>query len=53
MKQDMSKICNLNYETMWCKRDNEEISEEEFMQWYNEHCAKCEWMSEICMCGED
>lgn len=52
MKQDMSKICGLGYQTMWIKRDNREISEKEFMQWYNEHCAKCKWMHVICMYGE-
>lgn len=30
MKQGMSNICGLDYQTMWTKRNNEEISEEEF-----------------------
>lgn len=49
MKQDMSKNCNFGYQTMWMKRDSREISEEEFRQWYNEHCANCLYMNEICM----
>lgn len=53
MKQDMSKICGLGYQTMWIKRDNGEISEKEFMQWYDEYCAKCFYMNEICMFGEE
>lgn len=49
MKQDMSKNCNFGYQAMWMKRDSREISEKEFIQWYNEHCANCLYMNEICM----
>mgnify|MGYP007117046880 CR=1 FL=1 len=49
MKQDMSKNCNFGYQTMWMKRDSREISEEEFRQRYNKHCANCLYMNEICM----
>ena len=29
------------------------MSEEEFKDWYNEHCVGCEHNSEICMFGEE
>lgn len=52
MKQDMSKTCGFGYQAMWVKRDSGEISEKEFIQWYDEHCANCLYMNEICMLGE-
>ena len=40
-------VCNANeYKLL------REISEEEFEQWYDEHCANCIYMNEICMFGE-
>lgn len=41
------------YETMWVRRLHKEITEEEFMAWYDAHCGQCKYMYEICMCGEE
>ena len=53
-KQDMSKICNFEYNENWVKANcDETMAEEEWNKWYSEHCEKCKYMSEICMYGED
>lgn len=52
MKQDMSYDCELAYFTMFLKRDNKEITEEEFQEWFKKHCENCCYMYEICMYGE-
>lgn len=49
MKKDMSKICGLCQEKMWAMREAREITEAEFLRWYNAHCAKCVHESEVCM----
>lgn len=45
--------CGLAYETMFGKRHRGEISEAEFQKWYSDNCAKCRYMGEICMYGEE
>lgn len=46
--------CEYAYRDMWYKfHVLKEITEEEFLFWYKTHCAKCEFMNEICMAGEE
>lgn len=52
-KQDMSKTCGLGYQEMVLKKSRNDISQGEFTNWYNEHCANCKYMCEICMYGEE
>lgn len=52
-KKDMSKNCKFNYEDMYIKRNNKEITDNEFQQWFNKNCARCVHMCEICMYGEE
>lgn len=52
-KQDMSKTCGTGYQDMIVKENNNEITKGEFKKWYNEHCANCKYMCEICMYGEE
>lgn len=52
-KLDMHTKCGCSYEEMWVLRKNGKITEEEFQHWYSSNCAKCWYMSEICMFGEE
>ena len=51
-KMDMSDTCNFDYFELARKQECGEISDGDFVQWYGDHCAKCVFMSEICMYGE-
>lgn len=52
-KFDMSSTClQDNYQTMGIKCRDGKITEEEFQDWFSTHCAKCKYMSEVCMYGE-
>lgn len=51
-KIDMSATCGLGQEVMSARRYRGEITNEQFEQWYSDHCAKCIHESVICMCGE-
>lgn len=53
MKVDKSYNCKLAYFDMCIKRLNQEITEEEFQDWFNRYCLNCLYMCEICMYGED
>lgn len=53
-KKDMHETCDLNYGAMWYKCCvMHTISQEEFDKWLSEHCAKCKYMSDICMYEEE
>lgn len=53
MKKDMSKSCGMHYEEYWKKTNMDgTMSQEEMDSWFAKNCAKCCWMSEICMFGE-
>lgn len=53
-KKDMSNSCDFMYQDYWTKANvTHELTQEDWMQWYNEHCANCKYMCEICMYGED
>jgi len=47
----MSKHCKFADLDMMLKRENGEITNEEFQKWYDENCGKCIHMCEICMYG--
>lgn len=48
-KIDMSATCWPWQEAMRCKKERGEITNEQWEQWYDDHCAKCIYESEICM----
>lgn len=53
MKLDMSTTCDLAYQDKWMEANvYSTLSQQEWVKWYNEHCAKCKWMHVICMYGE-
>lgn len=52
-KQDMSATCGFKDSEMWHKRDQGEISDNEFDSYWDNNCGKCIHMCEICMCGEE
>ena len=53
-KKDMSNSCDFMYQDYWTKANvTHELTQEDWMRWYNEHCANCKYMGEICMYGED
>ena len=51
-KIDMSATCGLGQITMKNKRMSGEISEEQFVAWYDSHCGKCIYEHIVCMYGE-
>lgn len=51
-KVDNSLYCEFAYQDMFAKRYNDEITQEEFEEWYNENCKDCIHMGEVCMFGE-
>jgi len=51
-KVDNSLYCEFELQNMVTKRDNGEITQEEFEEWYNENCKDCIHMGEVCMFGE-
>ena len=54
MRKDMSQTCGFHYREYWVKANCDgTMSQEEWMDWFDNHCAKCFWMSEICMYGDD
>lgn len=53
MRKDMSKSCGFHYQEYWVKANCDgTMIQEEWDDWFNNNCAKCFWMSEICMHGE-
>lgn len=52
MANDMHDKCGIGYEGMWMKLINHEITQDEFDAWFDENCAKCSYMNEVCMYGE-
>lgn len=45
--------CKQQYQEKWIAANvNGTLSQEEWDAWYNDHCAKCSAMSEICMADE-
>ena len=47
------ETCNKGYEYYFNKRIKGEITEEEWNEWYKEHCKKCSYFSGyICAKGE-
>lgn len=53
-KWDMSTSCGLMYDKYWADTHvHHTMSEEYFKKWFMENCARCKWMSEVCMFGED
>jgi len=52
-KVDMSEKCGFKYFEYWNQANNlRTMSQDEWNKWYDEHCGKCKYMSEICMHGE-
>lgn len=51
--RDMSTTCGNGYFAKWDEYNAGLITAEEFNNWYDEHCAKCKYMYEICMYGEE
>ena len=50
---DMHESCGFQYFDLWRKANvTGELSQDEWSQWYSNHCGKCQYMSEICMYGE-
>lgn len=49
MEKIVVKDCELAYFEMCGKRFSGEITDKEFDEWYDGHCAKCVYMSEVCM----
>lgn len=52
-EQDMSGTCGFRYFECAGKVAKGEMTEEEFAEYYKANCAKCSYMSEICMYGEE
>lgn len=53
-KTDMSRTCGFKYHEYWDKANNKRtMTQEEFKKWYNDNCAQCIYMGEICMYGEE
>lgn len=54
VKQDMSQSCGFGYNDYWIKANElHTMSQEDWKEWYGEHCGKCQYMCEICMYGEE
>lgn len=51
--KDMSSTCGFHYFEYFVARDKGEMTKEKFSAWFDENCAKCFYMCEICMYGED
>lgn len=52
-KQDMSKVCAFKCDEYRYKAHvTHEISEEAWVNWYQNYCGKCQYMCEVCMYGE-
>lgn len=51
-KVDMSLFCGTGQQGMWIKRNKGEITEKEFIEWYEQNCAKCKYEYVGCMFGE-
>lgn len=51
-KQDMSATCGFRYVELYYKFKNGEATQEEYDEYWNNNCGKCEHMNEICMYGE-
>lgn len=52
-KKDMSGTCGFKDVEMYYKCENGEISNLEFLEYFNNNCGKCKYMCEICMYGEE
>lgn len=53
-KQDMSAVCGHHYEEYWyAANEKHTMPQDQFQQWFKQNCAKCLYMSEICMFGEE
>lgn len=53
-KVDMTGKCGFKYEEFWYNANKSKtMTQEDWKKWYNEHCGKCKYMSEICMYGEE
>lgn len=45
--------CKQEYDAKWrAANQDQTLSEDEWRKWFEEHCAKCPAMSEICMADE-
>lgn len=50
---DMSATCGMHYDEYWrAVHVDHTMSEDYFLCWFDRNCAKCTYMSEICMHGE-
>lgn len=53
-KMNMSSTCGFKYEEYWRKTHMDQtMSQEDLDNYIDENCAKCRYMSDICMYGED
>ena len=52
-KKDMSNQCKIQYHSMSVKERDGIITDEEFQKYFADNCAKCFYMCDICMYGED
>lgn len=50
VKTDMSCKCGGD---KWFQLYGDEITKEEYEEWYKENCAKCIYAYEVCMYGEE
>jgi hypothetical protein len=54
LDKDMSETCGMHYfEYEAAAKVDHTMPVSEFKQYYNEHCADCKYMCEICMYGEE
>ena len=52
-KEDMSEYCDFKYNEYWLAANQlHTMPQDEWNQWFDEHCGKCKYMCEICMYGE-
>jgi hypothetical protein len=51
-KQDMSEMCEFKNVELYYKLQNGEITQEEYDNYWDNYCSKCEYMNEICMYGD-
>ena len=51
--KDMSSKCGIKYFEMCIQERDGQITDEEFQEWFADNCAKCSYMCEICMYGEE